>query len=109
MKYISLFKHCVFTQELKQLKMVKVNKGYSNVDMWPLHQKISGLVFINPDSPALKCGRTMEDDTANCFTESMKQKHKNFQIHECGLYLHQQVPYIGGSPDPLIQAAPAVH
>ena len=35
-------------------KMVKVNKGHTNVDMWPLHQKISGFVFTNPDIPALK-------------------------------------------------------
>ena len=83
-------------------KMVKVNKGHSNVDMWPLHQKISGLVFTNPDIPALKYSRVMEDDAANCFTEIMKKKHKNFQLHECGLYLHNKVPYIGGSPDQIV-------
>ena len=79
--------------------MVKVNKGHTAVDMWPLHQKISGLVFVNPNIPALKYGRTMENDAANCFFDFMKNKHKNFQMHECGLYLSKHTPYIGGSPD----------
>ena len=35
-------------------------------------------------------------------TEIMKKNHKNLQIHECGLYLHKQVPYIGGSPDRIV-------
>ena len=44
----------------------------------------------------------MEDDAANCFTEIMKKKHKNSQCHECGLYLHNKVPDIGGSPDRIV-------
>ena len=63
---------------------------------------ISGLVFTNPDMPALKYGRVIEDDAANCFTEIMKKKQNNFQLHECGIYLHNKVPYIGGSHDRIV-------
>ena len=79
----------------------KVNKG-CNVDMWSLHQKVSGLVFVNPDIPALKYGQVMEDNAVNGFFDFMKKKHKNFPLHECGLYLNQGAPYIGGSPDHIV-------
>ena len=66
--------------------------------MWQLHQKISGLVFVNPNIPALKYGRVMEENAVNCLSDIMKSKHKDFKIHECGLYLVNTAPYIGGSP-----------
>ena len=70
--------------------------------MWPLHQKISGFIFVDPNIPALKYGRVMEEDAVNCFFDFMKQKHKNFQVHECGLFLDKTVPYFGGSPDRIL-------
>ena len=88
--------HDVFT------KMTKVNKASAGVNMWPLHQKISGFIFVDPNIPALKYGRVMEEDAVNCFFDFMKQKHKNFQVHECGLFLDKTVPYIGGSPDRIL-------
>ena len=39
----------------------------------------------------------MKDEAANCFTEVMKKK-----LHECGIYFHNKVPYIGGSPDRIV-------
>lgn len=88
--------HDVFT------KMTKVNKGCISVDLWPLHQKISGSVFVSPDIPALKYGRVMEENAVNHFFDIMKKKHKNLQIQECGLFLDKTVPFIGGSPDRII-------
>ena len=42
-------------------KMKKLKKGGgSYVNLWQLFQKISGLVFTNPNIPALKYGRSME-------------------------------------------------
>ena len=32
----------------------------------------------------------------------MKQKHKNFQVHECGLFLDKTVSYIGGSSNRIL-------
>ena len=88
--------HDVFT------KMTKLSKASGSVDMWPLHQKISGMIFVNPNIPALKYGRVMEENAVNCFYDIMRKKHKNFQVHECGLYLDRVVPYIGGSPDHIL-------
>ena len=81
-------------------KMVKDNKGDTSINMWQLHQKITGLVFVNPNVPALKYGRVMEENAVNCLSDIMKSKHK--KIHECGLYLDNNAPYIGGSPDRII-------
>ena len=83
-------------------KMKKVSQCSVSVDMWPLHQKISGMVFVNPNIPALKYGRVMEEDAVNCFYNLTRKKHKNLEIHECGLYLDKTAPYIGGSPDRII-------
>ena len=56
------------------------------------------MIFVNPNIPALKYGCVMEENAVNCFYDIMRKKHKNFQVHECGLYLDRVVPYIGGSP-----------
>ena len=44
----------------------------------------------------------MQENAVNCFYDIMRKKHKNFQVHECGLYLDRVVPYIGGSPDRIL-------
>ena len=49
-------------------KMTYIKKGGSGtVNMWSLNQKISGLVFVKPNIPALKYGRDTEIETANTF------------------------------------------
>ena len=63
-------------------KMTKIMNNLS-VSSWALDQKISGLVFVSPDIPALKYGRSMEEFAANCF-------------------LDRGAPYIGGSPDRIV-------
>ena len=42
-------------------------RGDSYVNLWQLFQKISGLVFTNPNIPALKYGRSMEENAVNEF------------------------------------------
>ena len=42
--------------------MTKVNKASAGVNMWPLHQKISGFIFVDPNIPVLKYGHVMEED-----------------------------------------------
>ena len=49
-------------------QMTKVKKGGGDtVNMWSLNQKISGLVFIKPNFPALKYGRDMENRGSKYF------------------------------------------
>ena len=82
-------------------KMKKIANNIS-VSTWALDQKISGLVFVSPDIPALKYGRSMEESAANVFFDELKTKHKDLQLKECGLFLQHGAPYIGGSPDRIV-------
>ena len=75
------------------------------IDMWSLNQKISGLTFVNPDIPALKYGRNMEHNAVNSFLEIFKKTHKNVIIQECGLFLHEDLPFIGASPDRIVSCS----
>ena len=80
-------------------KMRKIEKHLNSYfDMSSLNFRVSGLTYTNPDIPALKYDRTMEVNAVNDFYEIMKEKHANFQLHECGLYLDETVPFIGASP-----------
>lgn len=84
----------------KMDKVIKGGGGY--VNMWSLNQKVSGLAFVNPDIPALKYGRTMEIEAVNMFCDVMKKRHKDFRSEKCGLFLHENLPFIGASPDRII-------
>ena len=44
----------------------------------------------------------MEMEAANEFFDSMKKKHKNLVISECGLFLYKKNCFIGASPDRLM-------
>ena len=86
-------------------KMDKIAKGNENVNLWSLNQKIAGLTFVNPNVPALKYGRTMEEEAVNTFANIMKKTHKDFKAEECGLFLHFRFPFIGASPDRMLSCS----
>ena len=68
--------------------------------MWSLNQKISGLVFIKPNFPALKYGRDMENRGSKYFhTEFIEEKYKDIKLSESGLFVDETLPYVGASPD----------
>ena len=67
--------------------------------MYSVNQKVSGLTYTNPNIPAQKYGRDMEDEAANDFFSAMKLKHKNPKMIQCGLFLDKVSPVIGASPD----------
>ena len=81
-------------------KVVEV--GGSTVNMWSLNQKISGLVFVKPNIPALKYGRDMEIEAANTFIEFIKGKHKDIKLSDRGLFVDEALPYVGASPDRIL-------
>ena len=84
-------------------KMRKIKKDPSKcIDTWSLNQTISGMILTNPDLPALKYGHTMETEASNTFYELMKSKHSKLTVTECGLYLDVEIPYVGGSPDRIV-------
>ena len=45
-----------------------------------MNQKISGLVFVKPNTPALKYGRDTELETAKTFIEFIKGNHKDIKL-----------------------------
>ena len=67
-------------------KMTEVEiGGGGTIHMWTLNQKISGLVFIKPNIPALKFDREMEIKVANTF----KGNRKIIKLSNCGLVVHE--------------------
>ena len=74
----------------------------NTLNLWNLFQKISGMVFVNPNIPALKYGRDMESFALEKFVSLVKLKHKNIKVQECGLFLDESFCFIGASPDSII-------
>ena len=85
---------------------VKTKMSKANVDdksMWSLIKKISGFTFINPNIPALKYGRDMENHAAEKLLHLVKEKHCSVKMVECGLFLEASKPFIGASPDRILE------
>ena len=86
--------------------MTKIEKdGCGTVSMWTLNQKISGLVFVTPNIPALKYCRDKEIEEANIFIEFIKGKHTDIKLSDCGLFVDETLPYVGVSPDRILQCS----
>ena len=86
-------------------KMEKFSKGGSCGNFWQLFQKNSGLMFVSPNIPALKYGRSMEVNPVNVFCDLFSENHKNVKVEECGLFLDKTLPVIGASPDRIISCS----
>ena len=86
-EHSSEYRKCLITTSKHHevvIKMTKVGKGSGGtVNMWFLNQKISGLVFVKPNIPALKYGRDMEIEAANTFNEFINGKHKDIELSDC--------------------------
>ena len=77
-------------------------KGDNTLNLWNLFQKVAGMVFVNPNIPALKYGRDMESIALEKFVSVMKVKHRTINVQDCGLFLDESFPYIGASPDAIV-------
>ena len=71
-----------------------------------LNQRISGLVFVNPNIPAQKYGRDMEIEAVSNSFEFMKGKRKGIKLSECGLFVDVALPYIVARPDKILSCSP---
>ena len=68
--------------------MTEVERGGGGtVNMRSLNQKISELVFVKPNTPALKFGGYIEKEAANNFIEFIKEKHTDIKLSQCGLFV----------------------
>ncbi|XP_065069462.1 uncharacterized protein LOC135694584 [Rhopilema esculentum] len=83
----------------------KASSSKSEIDLTSIFNKISGKDFVDPDLPALRYGRCMENDAVDCFIQSFKKNHKDVTVTNCGLFLYKELPFIGGSPDRIIECS----
>ena len=67
-----------------------------------LYSKIAGTRDVNEQLPSLKYGRTMEPVAIESFKEEFGKQHKNVEITSCGLFLCEDIPFVGGSPDSFV-------
>ena len=75
------------------------------INLWQLFQKISGLVFSNPNIPALKYVRYIEENSVNEFFNIKSKEHKDFKLPDCDLFLDNAKPFIGKNPDLIISSS----
>lgn len=87
-----------------KMNKVLLKKG-SDKSIWNLIQKVSGLTFVPPSLPALKYGRETEKTAAEKLVRLYKKEHKKVKFHDCGLFLNKEYPFIGASPDGLLECS----
>ena len=89
------------------IRFITVKKsGLLHVDGFnSIFAKISGEAKVNPELPGLRYGRAMEDEAVSCFVEQFSLTHKDVRVSECGLFLCKDIPFVGGSPDRVIECA----
>ena len=104
--WFSYRRHVITASKGHEVKtrLATLKRSYEkNISLESLFAKIAGTSHVPPELPALKYGRSMEGDAANCFEEIFKKTHKNVKVSDCGLILCEEVPFIGGSPDRIIE------
>lgn len=55
-------------------------------------------------TPAVSYGRTHEEDAKEAYKSTMVE-HQGFSMRSCGLIIDKDVPYLGASPDALVECA----
>ena len=105
-QWFSYRKHVITASKGHEVKTrlatLKRSSEAGKINLEPLFEKIAGKSHGQSDLPALKYGRSMEGDAANVFLEVFRKSHKNVKMSECGLFLCEEMPYVGGSPDRML-------
>ena len=65
----------------------------------PLTARVMGHHPSLEHLPAIQWGRTHEKDAKDAFIKSEFGKHKKLEVQEAGLFVKNDLPYIGASPD----------
>lgn len=103
--WFSLRKHVITASKAHDVKtrmFTVLRKGVENTDLTSILGKIDGKAAQNCELPALKYGRSMETEAANTFTQLFSETHSNVKVTECGIFLHEEMPFLGGSPDRIV-------
>ena len=78
-------------------------KAQSNfLDMTAIFESISGRGPML-DLPALRYGKAMESEAVDVFLGTIKRAHQGVLASDCGIFICRDRPFIGGSPDRIIQ------
>ena len=103
--WFSVRKHMITASKAHDVKtrMETLHKGCGKrIDFSSIFSKISGEKGINSDLPALQYGRAMENEAATSFKSMFEKTHKNVKLEECGIYLCEDMPFLGGNPDGIV-------
>ena len=83
--------------------MATLRKGDSKRDSLKNKcSKIAGATDMVDQLPSRKYGRAMEPVAIESFKEEFGKRHKNVKITSCGLFLCEDMPFVGGSPDSIV-------
>ncbi|KAM7298601.1 uncharacterized protein ISCGN_019180 [Ixodes scapularis] len=69
-------------------------------DLRPLLRKLMRQTYVR--TPAMSRGSALEGPAKECYKTKQAQ-HQNLVLSQCGLYIMQGRPYIGASPDALVE------
>ena len=75
---------CTVKADSAKIKLVKDIMHYDNVDL---------------NCNAVLWGRENEDIARRQYIEAMQKKHTHFEVKKCGLFVHENRPHLGASPD----------
>ncbi|KAK0141356.1 hypothetical protein N1851_021688 [Merluccius polli] len=81
----TLHRVCTVRAETANTNLVKQIMHYDNKDLSSVD--------------AIHWGREHEPTARKCYTESMRERHQNFNVELCGLVVHPDNPHLGASPD----------
>ena len=74
----------------------------SIVSFVPLFDKIAGRSYLNPELPALQYGKAKEKYAIINFETEFRNTHTQVKVLDCGVFLIQDMPYVGASPDAIV-------
>lgn len=90
------------------------HKVHTRMETWKKNQEadmssLTGQLLKYSSPPeslhSLKYGRRMEQPAIECYTQIMKRKHKNLSVKPCGLFVSADLPFLGATPDQMVQCA----
>ena len=86
-------------------RFISLQKSAAPIDLTNIFKNIANEESINADLPALKYGRNMEAEAINAIEETFKEMYQNANVQQCSLFLTRDHPFIGGSPEKIIECS----
>ena len=68
----------------------------------PSQSLIKGICYPEAFSKATNWGCSHESEAREIYSRISKSQHSDFSVTECGLFINKQWPFVGASPDGII-------